>query len=302
MRQRRSSSAGSTTPEKKQTFTIALDWTPNTNHTGIYVAKEKGYFAEEGLDLKILPYSGANTDVLVAQGKADLGVSFVPPFSVSKSSGIPISAVAAIMSRNVESLAVLASSKYQSPKDLATGTTYGGFGLPYEVPTWTAVMKADGATNVNFKNVTLNTAAYEALYNKKIDWSAIFDTWEGIKAKQRDIKLRTFPISKYLGEAGNYPSAIFVASDKEIAESKPELLQKGLAALSKGYTYAAENPADAAKILIAADSSLAQAKDLVNASADYLAPIYVGDSSQWGEFKQASFEGLEDDASRRRAP
>ena len=286
-----SSSAGSTTPEKKQTFTIALDWTPNTNHTGIYVAKEKGYFAEEGLDLKILPYSGANTDVLVAQGKADLGVSFVPQLLVSKSSGIPISAVAAIMSRNVESLAVLASSKYQSPKDLATGTTYGGFGLPYEVPTWTAVMKADGATNVNFKNVTLNTAAYEALYNKKIDWSAIFDAWEGIEAKQRDIKLRTFPISKYLGEAGNYPSAIFVASDKEIADN-PELLQKGLAALSKGYTYAAENPADAAKILIAADSSLAQAKDLVNASADYLAPIYVGDSSQWGEFKQASFEGL----------
>ena len=287
-----SSSAGSTTtPEKKQTFTIALDWTPNTNHTGIYVAKEKGYFAEEGLDLKILPYSGANTDVLVAQGKADLGVSFVPQLLVSKSSGIPISAVAAIMSHNVESLAVLASSKYKSPKDLAVGTTYGGFGLPYEVPTWTAVMKADGATNVDFKNVVLNTAAYEALFAKKIDWSAIFDAWEGIQAEQRGIKLRTFPISKYLGEAGNYPSAIFVAADKEIADN-PELLQKGLAALSKGYTYAAENPADAAKILIGSDSSLEQAKDQVNASAAYLAPIYVGDSSQWGEFKQSSFEGL----------
>ena len=286
-----SSSASSTTPKKLQTFTIALDWTPNTNHTGIYVAKEKGYFAEEGLDLQILPYSGANTDVLVAQGKADLGVSFVPQLLVSKTSGIPITAVAAIMSRNVESLAVLASSKYTSPKDLAVGTTYGGFGLPYEVPTWTAVMKADGATKVDFKNVVLNTAAYEALFAKKIDWSAIFDAWEGIQAQQRGIKLRTFPIKQYLGDAGNYPSAIFVASDKQIS-SDPELIQKGLAALSKGYTYAAENPADAAKILISSDSSLQQAKDQVNASAKYLAPIYIGDSSQWGEIKGASVEGL----------
>lgn len=285
------SSSGLTTPEAKQKFTIALDWTPNTNHTGIYVAKEKGYFAEEGLDLEILPYSGANTDVLVAQGKADLGVSFVPQLLVSRASGIEVKAVAAIMSKNTESLAVLADSKFQTPKDLATGTTYGGFGLPYEVPTWTAVIKADGATDVDFKNVTLNTAAYEALYAKKIDWSAIFDAWEGIEAKQRGIKLRTFPISKYLGEAGNYPSTVFVASDKQIADD-PELLEKGLAALSKGYTYAAENPAESARILIAADPALGEATELVNASAEYLAPIYVGDSSQWGEFKEESFSGL----------
>ena len=286
-----SSSAASTTPQATETCTVALDWTPNTNHTGIYVAKEKGYFADEGLNLKILPYSGANTDVLVAQGKADLGVSFVPQVLVSHTSGIPVKAVAAIASRNTESLAVLESSKYQSPKDLANGTTYGGFGLPYEVPTWSAVIAADGGTNIDFKNVTLNTAAYEALYAKKIDWSAIFDAWEGIEAKQRNIKLRTFPISKYLGEAGNYPSAIFVASEKEISDN-PEKLQKCLAAISKGYDYAAENPAEAAQILIAADPSLEQSKELVEASAEYLAPIYIGDSSQWGEFKEESWSGL----------
>lgn len=286
-----SSSAGSTTPEATETCTVALDWTPNTNHTGIYVAKDKGYFTEEGLELKILPYSGANTDVLVDQGKADLGVSFVPQILVSNTSGIPVKAVAAIASRNTESLAVLESSKFQSPKDLANGTTYGGFGLPYEVPTWSAVIAADGGTDIDFKNVTLNTAAYEALYAKKIDWSAIFDAWEGIEAKQRGVKLRTFPISKYLGEAGNYPSAVFVASDKEITDN-PDKLKKCLAAISKGYEFAAENPAESAKILIAADPALGEATELVNASAEYLAPIYIGDSSQWGEFKEESFSGL----------
>ena len=206
------------------------------------MAKEKGYFADEGLELKILPYSGANTDVLVAQGKADLGVSFVPQVLVSRASGIEVKAVAAIASKNTESLAVLDDSKFQSPKDLATGTTYGGFGLPYEVPTWSAVISGrTAATEVDFKNVTLNTAAYEALYAKKIDWSAIFDAWEGIEAEQRGIKLRTFPISKYLGEAGNYPSAIFVASDKEIADD-PEKLEKGLARAVEGLRVRGREP------------------------------------------------------------
>ena len=185
---------------------------------------------------------------------------------------------------------MLEDSKFTSPKDLANGTTYGGFGLPYEVPTWSAVIAADGGTDIDFKNVTLNTAAYEALYAKKIDWSAIFDAWEGIEAKQRGIKLRTFPISKYLGEAGNYPSAIFVAADKEIRDN-PEQLEKCLSAISKGYDLRGRQPGRAAKILIAADPALGEATELVNASAEYLAPIYIGDSSQWGEFKEESWSG-----------
>ena len=80
------------------------------------MAKEKGYFAEEGLELKILPYSGANTDVLVAQGKADLGVSFVPQVLVSRASGIDVKAVAAIASKNTESLAVLDELQVPEPQ------------------------------------------------------------------------------------------------------------------------------------------------------------------------------------------
>ena len=55
---------------------FALDWTPNTNHTGIYVAQQKGWYKDEGLDVKILPYSDANTpDTLVGTGQADFGVT-----------------------------------------------------------------------------------------------------------------------------------------------------------------------------------------------------------------------------------
>ena len=144
-----SSSSGadtSATTPKRETLTVALDWVPNTNHTGIYVAKAKGYFDAQNIDLKILPYSGASTDVLVSQGKADLAISFVPSVLVSRAAGIDVKGVAAVMSRNTEALVVLANSKFKTPKDLATGTTYGGFGLPYEEPTWTALIKAAGIT------------------------------------------------------------------------------------------------------------------------------------------------------------
>lgn len=284
-------SGTSSAPAETEPLKIALDWTPNTNHTGIYVAQAEGYFEEQGLDVEILPYSGASTDVLVNEGKADLGVSFVPSLLVSRTSGLDIKAVSAIINDNVESLAVLEKSKYQSPKDLATGTTYGGFGLPYEVPLWTEVIRADGANEVDFKNVTLNTAAYEALYAEKIDWSAIFDYWEGIEAKNRNVALRTFPIEEYLGEAGNYPSVIFVASDEGI-QNNPEKIQKALAALSEGYTYAVENPQEAAQILIDADPALGKATEQVTESADGLAEHYIGDASQWGEISPEAIEGL----------
>jgi ABC-type nitrate/sulfonate/bicarbonate transport system substrate-binding protein len=289
-----SSSSGadtSATTPKRETLTVALDWVPNTNHTGIYVAKAKGYFDAQNIDLKILPYSGASTDVLVSQGKADLAISFVPSVLVSRAAGIDVKGVAAVMSRNTEALVVLANSKFKTPKDLATGTTYGGFGLPYEEPTWTALIKADGATNVDFKSVTLNTAAYEALYKDKIDWSALFLGWEAIEAKQRGIDLRLFPLPKYLGAAGDYPSTILVSSDATIAK-KADLLKRGLAALSQGYTFAAENPAEAAQILIDENPELQKNTKLVKASADYLAPVYVGDSPQWGVFKPEPWTDL----------
>lgn len=284
--------ATGTAPLKTETITVALDWTPNTNHTGIYVAKAKGYFAEQGIELKILPYSGASTDLLVSQGKADLGVSFVPSVLVSRASGVPVKSVAAIMSKNTEALVVLEDSKFKRPRDFAVGTTYGGFGLPYEAPAWSAILKADGATKIDFKNATLNTSAYEAVYQKKVDWSALYMGWEAIEAKDRGIKLRLFPFTDYLGEAGNWPSVILVASDDAIA-NKTDKLKRALAAISKGFEFASTNPAEAAQILIDEAPELQQNAKLVNESAEYLAPVYAP-GGVWGQQKLPSFQGLGD--------
>src|SRR5690348_2603514 len=58
------------------TVTLALDWTPNTNHTGIYVAQQKGWFKDAGIDLKVVPYGSTAPETLIANHKADFGVSY----------------------------------------------------------------------------------------------------------------------------------------------------------------------------------------------------------------------------------
>ena len=73
-------------PAEPTTITFALDWVPNTNHTGFYVADARGYYAEEGITLEILPYNNVSPDNLVGSGEANFGISFGTsiPFSVQQ--------------------------------------------------------------------------------------------------------------------------------------------------------------------------------------------------------------------------
>ena len=92
------------------TVKLALDWTPNTNHTGIYVALYKKWYAQEGINLEILPYSSnVSPDVLVSSGKADVGVSSTESIVADAAAGRPVVSIAAILQHNTSSLAVLAT-------------------------------------------------------------------------------------------------------------------------------------------------------------------------------------------------
>ena len=74
------------------TVTVQLDWTPNTNHIGIYLAQAKGWYKDAGIKVKILPYTDVNPDTVVANGKADIGISFPPNLIFSRAPGSTSSA------------------------------------------------------------------------------------------------------------------------------------------------------------------------------------------------------------------
>ena len=122
---------------------LALDWTPNTDHTGFFVARHEGWYRNAGIDLKVLPYATAAPETLLAAHQAECGISFQDSMTFAVAKGADIVSVAAILQKTASAIGVLASSQIQRPRDL-DGKIYAGFGYPNEVPTLKAVIQADG--------------------------------------------------------------------------------------------------------------------------------------------------------------
>lgn len=98
--------SGDDSQEDLQTITFVLDWTPNTNHTGLYVALAKGYFADAGLDVEVVQPPEDGAEVLVGSGKAQFGVSFQDTMAPALigDDPLPITAVAAIIQHNTSGI------------------------------------------------------------------------------------------------------------------------------------------------------------------------------------------------------
>jgi ABC-type nitrate/sulfonate/bicarbonate transport system substrate-binding protein len=255
------------------TVTLALDWTPNTNHTGFYVAQHSGWYAEQAIDLQFIPYTSASAETLVAAGQANCGISTQEGAAFAIAAGAREQSVMAILQHTATEIAVLASGPIKRPRDL-DGKVYAGFGSPQEGPLLTSVIKADGGTGV-VTTVTLDTAAYEALYAGKADAAITFSAWEAIEATERGIALRTFAFTDY-GLPDSY-AVVLVCNDAWLA-ANGDIARRFLAATVRGFELAASDPTTAAAELISAnpgvfDANLALPRD----SAAFLAAhqLYV---------------------------
>ncbi len=260
-------------------FTVVLDWTPNTNHTGMYVAQAKGWYKDEGLDIKILPYaSGTAPEVLVTSGKADVAVSSTEGVVANAAIGNPVVSIAAIIQHNTSGFMVLADNGIKTPKDLDNRID-GGSGSPIESAILKKIITTDGGKG-NFKSANLDVAAMQALISKKIDFFWVFEGWEVVQAKHQGLKVVYFPSSNY--GVADYHTPVLVTSPGEIKQ-KPELLKKFMAATSKGYQYAILHPKEAAQILIAtAPKGTFPDTSFIEESQDFLSAHYVDKGRIWG--------------------
>jgi ABC-type nitrate/sulfonate/bicarbonate transport system substrate-binding protein len=246
---------------------LALDWTPNTNHTGFFVARHEGWYADAGIELKVLPYTGTTPELLLAAHQAECGISFQDSMTFAVAAGADIKSVMAILQHTGQEIAVLADSSIARPRDL-DGKIYAGFGYPNEEPTVRAVIRDDGGTGT-FKSVVLDTAAYEALFAKRADFAIVFSAWEGIDAAQRGIELRTFAFTD-----NGFPDfyQVVLACDNEWLEREPDVAERFVAATVRGFALAAENPDLASSMLVAENPGVFNANpDLPLASARFLA-------------------------------
>lgn len=268
-----------------QKVSVVLDWTPNTNHTGLYVAKEKGYFSEEGLDVDIIMPGEAGADQLTATGKADFGVSYQESITQARIQGVPLVSIAAIIQHNTSGFASPAEKNIKSPKDFA-GKTYGGWGSPVEKSVLDSLMKIENANVEDVSIVNMGDTDFFTAVKRDIDFAWIFYGWTGVEAELRGEKINMVYLTDYTEKLDYYTPVL--ATNEKMIEQNPDTVRAFVKAVSKGYEFSIENPEEAAQILLKAAPDLDA--ELVKKSQEWLAPYYQDDAARWGEQKLEVWE------------
>lgn len=265
----------------KQKLTVLLDWFPNTNHTGIYVAQSKGYFLREGFDVQIMQPGESDAGQIVASGKADFGISSQEAVTLARAKNIPVVSIATIIQHNTSVFASKKETDITKVVDFE-GKRYGGWGSPIEEATLKALMNSAHADYSKIKHITIGTNDFSTMIGRESDFQWIFYGWDGIEAKRRGIALNLIWL-KDLDPVLDYYTPVIITNEKHINEQK-ELTRKFMKALAEGYEYATKYPKESAEILIKAAPELN--KDLVNQSQVWLSPEYKKDTPTWGTQKK----------------
>ena len=257
-----------------------LDWVPNTNHTGLFVAKEKGYFAEEGIDLDIKQPANESTSDLIINNKAPMGVYFQDYMTSKLAKGAPITAIAAIIENNTSGIITNKNLNINSPKDLE-GHRYGTWDIPIEKEMLSFIMQKDGG-DLSKVELVPNTDdnSITPISNGVFDAAPVYYAWDKVIADNLGIGTNFFYYRDYAPEL-NFYSPVIIANNDYLKENKDEV-KKILKAIKKGYQYAIENPKEAAEILIKYAPELENKKEMVVASQEYLAGQYATDKEKWG--------------------
>ena len=280
-------------PEKTK-ITFVLDWTPNTNHTGVYVAQAKGFYEEAGLDVTIVQPPEDGATALVGAGKAQFGVTGQDTLAgaLALDEPLPVTAVAALLQHNTSGLIARAGEGLDRPAGLE-GKVYATWNSPVELAMIRYMMEADGADYDTLTLIPNNfTDEPGALAANQVDALWVFYGWGAITADLRGFDY-DFIYFKDYGQVMDYYTPIMTANTDFLAEN-PEAAKAFMAATAKGYEYAIENPEEAAQILIDGDNtgSLKGSEELVLASQKWMCDQYKAEVDRWGYIDPARWDAF----------
>ncbi|WP_125969064.1 ABC transporter substrate-binding protein [Bifidobacterium samirii] len=242
-----------------------LDWTPNTNHIGLYVAQQLGYYKDAGVDVTILPTAQAGAETSVENGVADVGFTTLSNVAAFDAQGADLTMVFDLTQKQTARWCALASrTDITTPKDL-DGKTFVSFGSAEQSAVVTQMIKDAGGTG-EFKTATAGTNTFETLTSGKGDFGGFYATWEGVESELNGPALNCFVASDW-GVPGNPDQLGFAVQRSWLDDAgHAAALRKFLAATRKGYDYALANPDKAADLLVDAASTAQLDAKLVRAS------------------------------------
>lgn len=270
-------------------LTVVLDWTPNINHSGLYVAVSEGYFAEEGLTVKIIQPGDNYGLQLVAAGQAEFGISYQEEVTFARANqNIPVVSVAAIIQHNTSCFASPLANNIQTVADFS-GKKYGGWGGEVEEALLTYLGESEGFSDP-VEIINTGSVDFFAATESSVDFSWIYYGVTGIEAELRDVELNTIYL-KDIAPAFDYYTPVLVAEESWLADNDA-IARSFMTAVSRGYQFAEENPEQAAKSLLAAAPELSD--DLVIAGQVWMAGQYTADADFWGQQKEQVWQDFAD--------
>jgi putative hydroxymethylpyrimidine transport system substrate-binding protein len=264
-------------------LTLWLDWYPNSDHAGIYVAMAKGYYADEGLQVKAqVPSGAADALKLVTHGNGDIAISYESSVLLARDQGIPVTATAAIVQKPLNAVLALASTGITRPRQLE-GHTVGVAGDPSDYTDLKALVAHDGGDYAKVKVVNVGYNLLPALLAHRVD-SIIgaYWTWEALQAAQKGVKVNAMRLDQW--GVPTYNELVFVTGPSQL-QNEPNVLRAFQRATFRGYAYAAAHPAEATAILLKAPGVLSNSAPLIEHSIKLLGPLFADSHGRYGTIR-----------------
>lgn len=269
---------------------LALDWYPWSNHTGLYLAKEHGYYAGEGLDVSIyVPSNPVDVLKLVGAGKDTFGISYQTDVLLARAEGVPVKSVAALVQHPLNSIMTLKESGIARPKQLE-GKKVGSPGIPSNDAYLATMLEADGADPKKVETVDVGFDLVPALIGKKVD-AIIGAYWvhESIVAEQKGFPVNIMRVEDW--GVPDYYELVLVAADATV-KSDPGLVERFVRATVKGYADAMKDRARAVDVLVKASPETD--RQLETKGIELLAPLWQGQAETFGSQKPERWQSYAD--------
>jgi putative hydroxymethylpyrimidine transport system substrate-binding protein len=237
-----------------QPLSLTLDFYPNADHAGIYMAQKLGYFEEAGLDVSIdTPSDPAAPLKLVAAGQSDLAISYEPEVALAREKGLDVVAIAALVNRPLTSLIWLGKSGIKGVGDLK-GKTIATAGIPYQAAFLKTILARVQLSPSDVKEVNVGFGLLPALLGGSAEaMLGGYSNVEGVDLRQRGKDPVVTPVDQ-LG-VPTYDELVLVANRKSL-EADPDKYRLFLAALQRGTEAAVKQPNAATKAILEANDGL----------------------------------------------
>ena len=280
------SSSDSGSSGEMKDATLVLDFIPGAVHAGIYEAKSKGYYEDNGINLKIIePTSTADTLKLIDAGKADFGIADGIDMASQIEEGREAKAIMAILQRPPGGLITLEEDGIATPADLA-GKTVGVTGVPSDNAILDTIMADAGSNSDEADVVTIGFNGVQSLEAGKVQAFTGFIPADGVQVEADGYKTKSFPLDENGGPS--YPGLVAFSTETMIADD-PDLMKGFVEATIKGYQDALADPEAALTSL--EDQTQGLDPELQKQVFDAYIP-YFGESDTYGQFKKEALESL----------